>query len=67
MKVILGMLNNLQAYIVDNIQHLKKHNNNNITFITDKKFNTLFENIDINLINVEDILFNLKIFFLIII
>ena len=50
------MLNNLQAYIVDNIQHLKKHNNNNITVITDKKFNTLFENIAINLINVEDII-----------
>jgi len=64
MKVILVMLNNLQAYIVDNIQHLKKHNNN-ITVITDKKFNTLFENIDINFINMEDILFNLKIFFLI--
>jgi hypothetical protein len=56
MKVILVMLNNLQAYIVDNIQHLKKHNNNNITVITDKKFNTLFENIAINLINVEDII-----------
>jgi len=56
MKVILVMLNNLQAYIIDNIQHLKKHNNNNITVITDKKFNTLFENIAINLINVEDII-----------
>jgi hypothetical protein len=56
MKVILVMLNNLQAYIVDNIQHLKTHNNNNITVITDKKFNTLFENIAINLINVEDII-----------
>ena len=56
MKVILVMLNNLQAYIIDNIQHLKKHNNNNITVITDKKFITLFENISINLINVEDII-----------
>lgn len=56
MKVILVMLNNLQDYIFDNIQHLKNHNNNDITVITDKKFNTLFENIDINLINIEDLI-----------
>ena len=52
------MLNNLQEYIFDNIQHLKNHNNNDITVITDKKFNTIFENIDINLVNIEDIMPN---------
>ena len=56
MEIILVMLNNLQEYILDNIQHLKKHNNNNITVITDKKFNSIFENIDINLINIEDLI-----------
>ena len=56
MEIILVMLNNLQEYILDNIQHLKKHNNNNITVITDKKFNIIFENIDINLINIEDLI-----------
>ena len=49
------MLNNLQSYILDNIQHLKNHNNNNIIVITDKKFNTFFENKDITIINVEDL------------
>ena len=33
------MLNNLQSYIFDNIQHLKQHDNSDITVITDKKFN----------------------------
>ena len=56
MKVILVMLNNLQEYIFDNIQHLKNHNNNDITVITDKKFNTLFENRNLDLINIEDII-----------
>lgn len=50
------MLNNLQEYIFDNIQNLKHHNNNNITVITDKKFNTLFENKNIDLINIEDLI-----------
>ena len=50
------MLNNLQEYIFDNIQHLKNHNNNDITVITDKKFNSLFENININIINIEDLI-----------
>ena len=58
MKIVLVMLNNLQEYIFDNIQHLKNHNNNDITVITDKKFNTIFENIDINLVNIEDIIPN---------
>jgi hypothetical protein len=58
MKVILVMLNNLQEYIFDNIQQLKNHNNNDITVITDKKFNSLFENIAINIINIEDIIPN---------
>ena len=58
MKIVLVMLNNLQEYIFDNIQHLKNHNNNDITVITDKKFNTIFENIDINLVNIEDIMPN---------
>lgn len=56
MKIILVMLNNLQEYIFDNIQHLKNHNNNDITVITDKKFNSLFENININIINIEDLI-----------
>ena len=56
MKIVLVMLHNLQSYIFDNIQHLKKHNNNDITIITDKKFNTLFENI--NIINIEDLIPN---------
>lgn len=56
MKIILVMLNNLQKYIFDNIEHLNNHNNNNITVITDKKFNTLFENKVIELINIEDLI-----------
>jgi len=48
------MLNNLQSYIFDNIQHLKHHDNSDITVITDKKFNTLFENV--NVINIEDLI-----------
>ena len=56
MKIILVMLNNLQSYILDNIQHLKNHNNNDIIVITDKKFNTFFENKDITIINVEDLI-----------
>ena len=54
MKIVLVMLNNLQSYIFDNIQHLKHHDNSDITVITDKKFNTLFENVGINIINIED-------------
>jgi hypothetical protein len=56
MKIVLVMLNNLQSYIFDNIQHLINHNNNDITVITDKKFNTLFENISVNIINIEDLI-----------
>lgn len=56
MKVVLVMLNNLQSYIFDNIQHLKHHDNKDIIVITDKKFNTLFENSSINMINVEDLI-----------
>lgn len=55
MKVVLVMLNNLQSYIFDNIQHLKHHDNKDITVITDKKFNTLFENSGITTINIEDL------------
>jgi ribosomal protein S11 len=56
MKIVLVMLNNLQEYIFDNIQHLKNHNNNDIIVITDKKFNNLFENININIIYIEDLI-----------
>ena len=56
MKIVLVMLNNLQEYIFDNIQHLKNHNNNDITVITDKKFNNLFKNININIIYIEDLI-----------
>lgn len=56
MKIVLVMLNNLQSYIFDNIQHLKHHDNSDITVITDKKFNTLFENNGINIINIEDLI-----------
>ena len=56
MKIVLVMLNNLQSYIFDNIQHLKHHDNSDITVITDKKFNTLFENVGINIINIEDLI-----------
>jgi hypothetical protein len=56
MKIVLVMLNNLQSYIFDNIQHLKQHDNSDITVITDKKFNTLFENKGINIINIEDLI-----------
>jgi hypothetical protein len=56
MKIVLVMLNNLQPYIFDNIQHLKHHDNSDITVITDKKFNTLFENNGINIINIEDLI-----------
>lgn len=58
MKIVLVMLNNLQSYIFDNIQHLKNHNNNDITIIVDKKFNELFENLSINIINIEDLIPN---------
>jgi hypothetical protein len=56
MKIVLVMLNNLQSYIFDNIQHLKQHDNSDITVITDKKFNQLFENNGINIINIEDLI-----------
>ena len=56
MKIVLVMLNNLQEYIFDNIQHLKNYNNNDIIVITDKKFNNLFENININIIYIEDLI-----------
>jgi hypothetical protein len=58
MKIVLVMLNNLQSYIFDNIQQLKNYDNNNITVITDKKFNTIFSNIDIDIINIEDLIPN---------
>lgn len=56
MKIVLVMLNNLQSYIFDNIQHLKQHDNSDITVITDKKFHTMFENDGINIINIEDLI-----------
>ena len=34
MKIVLVMLKNLQSYIFDNIQHLKHHDNSDITVIT---------------------------------
>lgn len=54
MKIVLVMLNNLQSYIFDNIQHLKNHGNSDIIVITDKKFNHLFK--EIHIINIEDLI-----------
>ena len=56
MKIVLVMLKNLQSYIFDNIKHLKHFDNNDITIITDKRFNMLFKNFDINIINIEDLI-----------
>jgi len=56
MKIVFVMLHNLQSYIFDNIQHLKNHDNMDITIITDKKFSTLFKNVDV--INIEDLIPN---------
>jgi len=48
------MLNNLQSYIFDNINHLKKHDYSDIIIITDKKFNPLFK--ENHVINIEDLI-----------
>jgi len=48
------MLNNLQSYIFDNINHLKKHGYSDIIIITDKKFNPLFK--ENHVINIEDLI-----------
>jgi len=56
MKIILVMLNNLQVYIFDNIYQLKKYSNNDITIITDRKFNNLFNNLSVDIINIEDLI-----------
>jgi hypothetical protein len=56
MKIVLVMLNNIQEYILDNIKNLKNHNNNDIIIITDNKFNNYFENKDVQLINIEELL-----------
>jgi hypothetical protein len=58
MKIILVMLNNKQEYILDNIKNLLKYGNNDIIIITDKKFNHFFNNKDVNIINIEDLLPN---------
>ena len=50
------MLNNKQEYILDNIQQLKNHNNNDIVVITDKKFNSFFKDASVNIVNVDDII-----------
>jgi hypothetical protein len=57
-KIVLVMLNNLQSYIFDNIDNLKKHNNNDIAVITDKKFQSLFENLGVDVIYIEDLIFS---------
>ena len=49
MKVLLVMLGNFQSYIIDNIEYLLKHNNNNITIITDEKNSNKFENYTSNI------------------
>ncbi|ADX06262.1 hypothetical protein 162300170 [Organic Lake phycodnavirus 2] len=54
MKIVLVMLNNLQSYIFDNINHLKKHDYSDIIIITDKKFNPLFK--ENHVINIEDLI-----------
>lgn len=42
MKIILVMLNNFQAYIYDQIDHLLKFGNNDLILITDQKFAEAF-------------------------
>jgi hypothetical protein len=56
MKIVLVMLNNMQEYVLDNIENLKNHNNKDITIITDNKFNNYFEDKDVQIINIEEIL-----------
>ena len=56
MKVVLVMLNNLQSYIFDNIQHLIAHGNNSIVLVVDRKFNTQFENVPVEIVNIEDLI-----------
>jgi hypothetical protein len=54
MEVILVMTGNIQAYILDNIDNLKKFNNTKISVITDYKFKEYFPN-DINIIIAEEL------------
>ena len=56
MKVVLVMLNNMQSYILDNISHLLNHNNTDLVVITDKKFNNVFENIRVEIVNIENLI-----------
>lgn len=56
MKVVLVMLNNMQSYIFDNIQHLINHNNDDIVLIIDKKYNSLFKDAKVNIVNIEDLI-----------
>lgn len=56
MEVVLVMLHNLQEYILENIHHLQLHGNENITVITDRKFNNFFQELNINLVNIEDLI-----------
>lgn len=58
MKIVLVMLNNLQSYIFDNIKQLKAFDNNDIVVITDSKFIDLFDETDVNLINIESLILN---------
>ena len=58
MKIILVMLNNKQEYILDNIKNLLNFGNNDIIIITDKKFNHFFNNKNVNIVNIEDLLPN---------
>jgi hypothetical protein len=56
MQILMVMLNNLQPYILDNLQNLKNHNNDDVVIITDKKFNNYFDKYQVNIINVEDLI-----------
>lgn len=61
MKVLLVMLGNFQSYIIDNIEYLLKHNNNNITIITDEKNSNKFENYtQLEIIEIENIMDSYK-------
>lgn len=57
MKIVLVMLENIQSYIIDNIDCLLKHNNNDIVVITNEKYTNLFENYSqVEIIIVENII-----------
>jgi hypothetical protein len=55
MEIILVCLENFQEYILDNIDNLLLFKNNNITVITNKKFNDKFAKYNVKIINCEDL------------